>query len=125
MAKQLNKIYRDSKSKAASQFFPKRAPFVLESELTIKVIPNQQKLDMGRNSLTKDKSYGHMAKLKGNKLVIFWIVVIGAILAAFCIMFLGFNPIIGNPLITVLVIALIFVVGILGAWCKFKRWGWY
>jgi uncharacterized membrane protein HdeD (DUF308 family) len=64
-----------------------------------------------------------MVALKRKRLVIFWTVVAVVFLVASYIMFLGFNPRIGNPLVTVLVIVLIFVVGIIGLWSRCRRWG--
>jgi len=66
-----------------------------------------------------------MGSLSGKRRVIFWIVIIPVFLVAPYVMFLAFNPRIGNPLVTILVITLIYVVGIAGAWYKFKRWGWF
>jgi len=66
-----------------------------------------------------------MVSVSGKKSVVFWIVWATVLLVASYIMFLAFNPRIGNSLVTVLVIVLVYVVGILGAWRKFKRWGWY
>jgi len=64
-----------------------------------------------------------MVALKRKRLVIFWTVVAVVFLVASYIMFLGFNPRIGNPLVTVLVIVLIFAVGIIGLWSRCRRWG--
>jgi O-antigen/teichoic acid export membrane protein len=64
-----------------------------------------------------------MVALKRKRLVIFWTVVAVVFLVASYIMFLGFNPRIGNPLVTVLVIVLIFAVGIIGLWSRSRRWG--
>jgi uncharacterized membrane protein HdeD (DUF308 family) len=64
-----------------------------------------------------------MVSVSGKKRVVFWIVTATVLLVASYIMFLGFNPRIGNPLVTVLVIVLIFVVGIIGLWSRCRRWG--
>lgn len=64
-----------------------------------------------------------MVVLKGNGLVIFWTVVTIVFVIVSYIMFLAFNLRIGNPFITVLVIALVYVVGIVGLWYRIKRRG--
>jgi len=64
-----------------------------------------------------------MVSVSGKKRVVFWIVTATVLLVASYIMFLGFNPRIGNPLVTVLVIVLIFAVGIIGLWSRSRRWG--
>jgi hypothetical protein len=66
-----------------------------------------------------------MVLVSGKKCVVFWIVAASVLLVASYVMFLAFNPRIGNSLVTVLVIVNVYVVGILGAWRKFKRWGWF
>jgi len=65
-----------------------------------------------------------MVALRGKRLVLFWTMMATVFLIASYIMFLGFNPRIGNPLVTLLVIIVIYVVGTIGAWRKLKRWGW-
>jgi len=63
--------------------------------------------------------------LKGEKRVILIMsLIVGSLLASSYIMFLGFNEAIGNPFVTVLVIVLIWIVGLVGLWLKFKQMGW-
>jgi len=51
---------------------------------------------------------------RGKRLVLFWTIMAIVFLVASYIMFLGFNPRIGNPLVTLLVIIVIYVVGVSG-----------
>lgn len=39
-------------------------------------------------------------------------------------MFLAFNKAVGDPFLTVLVIVAVWVVGFIGLWLRFRRWGW-
>jgi|APFre7841882590_1041340.scaffolds.fasta_scaffold85504_2 hypothetical protein len=64
-----------------------------------------------------------MVALRGKRLVVFWTVMAIVFLVASCIMFLGFNSRIGNPLVTMLVIAIIYAVGFVGLWYRIKRRG--
>jgi uncharacterized membrane protein HdeD (DUF308 family) len=64
-----------------------------------------------------------MVVLRGKGLVIFWTLVTVVLIIAFYMMFLAFNPRIGNPLITVLVISLVYFAGIVGLWYRIKRRG--
>jgi hypothetical protein len=66
-----------------------------------------------------------MVSLSGKAHFVNWIGMAIILLVASYIMFLGFNPRIGNPLVTLLVIALIDVVGILGLWYRLRRYGWF
>lgn len=64
-----------------------------------------------------------MVALRGKRLVVFWTIMAIVFLIASYIMFLGFNSRIGNPLVTVLAIVLIYAVGFVGAWHRFRRRG--
>jgi CHASE2 domain-containing sensor protein len=64
-----------------------------------------------------------MVALRGKRLVVFWTVIAIILVVASYIMFLGFNPRIGNPLVTVLAIVLIYAVGFVGVWHRFRRRG--
>jgi uncharacterized membrane protein HdeD (DUF308 family) len=66
-----------------------------------------------------------MVLVSGKARVAFWIAIASGLLVASYVMFLAFNPRIGNSLVTILVIILVWAVGVVGACHKFKLWGWF
>ena len=62
-----------------------------------------------------------MVLARGKNRVVFWIVMASVSIVVSYVIFLAFNPRIGNSLVTVLVIALVYAMGILSVFWRVQR----